>query len=106
MCERYVMPEAALAEQEFGVARRWWKFVPSYNVGSSRTIPIVRRHDGETEGVMLHWGLIPEWANLDAAKAYASHISAETVEQSNVTRSAWKQGRRCIVPMFGFYTWQ
>jgi putative SOS response-associated peptidase YedK len=106
MCERYVMPEAAQAEQEFGVLRRWWRFSPSFNVGPQRNVPIVRRHDGEVEGVMLRWGLIPEWAEADAARASVPHVPAETLEHSELTRIAWQRGRRCIVPMFGFYMWQ
>src|SRR5690349_6907203 len=106
MCERYVMPQAELAEQEFGVLRRWWQFSPSFNVGPSRYVPVIRMHDGEIEGVMLRWGLIPEWAEADVSKACAVTASIETVEHAPATRSGWELGRRCIVPMFGFYTWQ
>lgn len=106
MCNRYVMPEPAQVEQEFGVIRPWWKFLPSFNVGPSRNVPIIREHDGEIEGVMLHWGLIPGWAEADASKACAVNASAQMVAHSAVTRDAWEHGRRCIVPMFGFYTWQ
>jgi putative SOS response-associated peptidase YedK len=106
MCDRYVTPEPIQAERELGVVRSWWKFSPSYNVAPSCNVPVVRRHDGEIEGVMLHWGLIPDWAEADAAKACAVHVSAQAAEHSNVTRGAWQRARRCIVPMFGFYTWQ
>lgn len=106
MCERYVMPEAEQAEREFGVARRWWQFSPSFNVGPSRYVPVIRMHDSEVEGVMLRWGLIPDWAEADASKACATTASVATVEHAPATRGAWELGRRCIVPMFGFYTWQ
>jgi putative SOS response-associated peptidase YedK len=106
MCERYVMPEAEQAEQELGVVRRWWRFAPSYNVAPSRYVPVVRMHDGEVEGVMLRWGLIPAWAEGDAGKACAPVVSAASVAHAAPTRGAWEIGRRCIVPMFGFYTWQ
>jgi putative SOS response-associated peptidase YedK len=100
------MPQAEQAEQEFGVARRWWQFSPSFNVGPSRYIPVIRMHDGEVEGVMLRWGLIPDWAEADASKACAINTSLASVEHEPATRGAWQHGRRCIVPMFGFYTWQ
>lgn len=106
MCERYVMPEAEQAEREFGVARRWWQFSPSFNVGPSRYVPVIRMHDSEVEGVMLRWGLIPHWAEADASKACAATASIVAVEHASATRGAWELGRRCIVPMFGFYTWQ
>lgn len=106
MCERYVMPEAEQAEREFAVARRWWQFSPSFNVGPSRYVPVIRMHDSEVEGVMLRWGLIPDWAEADASKACAATASIATVEHASATRGAWDLARRCIVPMFGFYTWQ
>jgi len=100
------MPETEQAETEFGVARRWWRFSPSFNVGPARYVPVVRMHDKEVEGVMLRWGLIPDWAEADAAKACAATASISTVEHAAATRNAWELGRRCIVPMFGFYLWQ
>ncbi|HKU15762.1 MAG TPA: SOS response-associated peptidase [Steroidobacteraceae bacterium] len=106
MFERYVLPEAEQAEREFGVVRRWWQFAPSFNVAPSRYVPVVRTHEDEVEGVMLRWGLIPEWAEADASKACAATASFATLAHSSVTRGAWDLGRRCIVPMFGFYTWQ
>lgn len=106
LCERYVTPEAAPAETEFGVVRRWWQFSPSYNVGPLRCVPVVRMHDGQVEGVMLRWGLIPDWAGGDASKACAVLAPLADVEHASTTRGAWAMGRRCIVPMFGFYTWQ
>lgn len=106
MCNRYVTPEPAQAEREFGVNRDWWKFSPSFNVGPSRNVPVIRKHDDDIEGVMLYWGLIPEWAEADASKACVTHTAARMVSQSTATRSSWERGRRCILPMFGFYTWQ
>lgn len=106
MCERYVTPDAEQAEREFGVARRWWQFSPSFNVGPSRYVPVTRMHDREVEGVMLRWGLIPAWAEADATKACAVTASVAEIEHASATRGAWELGRRCIIPMFGFYTWQ
>jgi putative SOS response-associated peptidase YedK len=100
------MPEAEQAEREFGVVRRWWQFSPSFNVGPSRYVPVIRMHDSEVEGVMLRWGLIPDWAEADATRACAVNASLSTLEHAPATRGAWEQGRRCIIPMFGFYTWQ
>jgi len=106
MCERYVMADAEQAEREFGVVRRWWQFSPSFNVGPSRYVPVIRMHNGQAEGVMLRWDLIPDWAEADAAKACAVTASLAEVEHAAATRGGWELGRRCIVPMFGFYAWQ
>jgi putative SOS response-associated peptidase YedK len=106
MCERYVMADAEQAEREFGVVRRWWQFSPSFNVGPSRYVPVIRMHDGQVEGVMLRWGLIPDWAQADATKACAVTVSSADVEHAAATRGGWELGRRCILPMFGFYAWQ
>jgi putative SOS response-associated peptidase YedK len=106
MCERYVTPDAEHAETEFGVERRWWQFSPSFNVGPSRYVPIIRMHDNQVEGVMLRWGLIPHWAEGDEAKACAVTAPLAEGEHASATRGAWEVGRRCIVPMFGFYAWQ
>jgi len=100
------MADAEQAEREFGVVRRWWQFSPSFNVGPSRYVPVIRMHDGQAEGVMLRWGLIPDWAEADAAKACAVTASLAEVEHAAATRGGWELGRRCIVPMFGFYAWQ
>jgi putative SOS response-associated peptidase YedK len=106
MCERYVMPQVEEAEREFGVVRRWWQFSPSFNVGPARYVPVIRMHEGAVEGVMLRWGLIPDWAEADAAKACAATASITEIEHASTTRGGWELGRRCIVPMFGFYAWQ
>jgi putative SOS response-associated peptidase YedK len=55
---------------------------------------------------MLRWGLIPDWAEADANKACASRACVAEIEHASATRGAWELGRRCIIPMFGFYTWQ
>ncbi|MGH8240724.1 MAG: SOS response-associated peptidase family protein, partial [Steroidobacteraceae bacterium] len=89
MCQRYVTPQAEQAEQEFGVGRRWWQFSPSFNVGPERYVPVIRMHDGQVEGVMLRWGLIPDWAEADAAKACAATTSIADIEHAAATRGAW-----------------
>jgi putative SOS response-associated peptidase YedK len=106
VCDRYVTPEPAQTEREFRVVRPWWKFSPSFNVCPSSYVPVVRKYDDEVEGVMLHWGLIPDWAEADASKGCAASVSAALIERSAVTRGPWKRATRCIVPMFGFYVWQ
>ena len=106
MCERYVIPGQDEVEREFRVAHPWWTFATSFNVSPARNVPVIRLYDGETEGVMLRWGLIPEWAEGDASKGCAAHIPAEAIGASQIARGAWSRAQRCILPAFGFYVWQ
>lgn len=106
MCERYVTPQQAEVEREFRVAQPWWTFTASFNVSPGRNTPVVRLYDGEPEGVMLRWGLIPEWAEGDASKACAAEAPIEAIGASSITSGAWSRKQRCIMPMFGFYVWR
>ncbi len=67
MCERYVLPRQEDAEREFVPAHCWWKFVPSFNVAFPQYVPVLRRHEGAIEGVMMRWGLVPASAEGRAA---------------------------------------
>jgi putative SOS response-associated peptidase YedK len=106
MCERYVIPEQAEVEQEFRPARPWWKFARHFNVAMERSVPVVRKHAGEAEGVMLRWGLIPDWAEGDATKGWTGHAPIFGISESKLLSGAWTRAQRCIVPMSGFYGWQ
>jgi putative SOS response-associated peptidase YedK len=106
VCERYVIPEQSEVEREFRVARPWWQFTASFNVAAGKPVPVLRQHEGSLEGVMLHWGMIPEWAEGDGTKACAAHVSAERVAHDPITRGAWVARRRCILPASGFYMWR
>ena len=106
MCERCVIPDRADAEREFRVAQPWWRFAPSYNVAGGRNVPVIRMHEGQSEGVMLRWGLVPEWAEGDASRGSATHIPGAEIDSVALSRDPWSKGRRCILPVSGFYAWQ
>ena len=106
MCERYVIPDQAQVEREFSVARRWWRFSASFNVATPRYVPAIRLYEGETEGVMLRWGLIPSWAEGRPLERSLIHIEAERVEHAEACRQPWLNSQRCILPFAGFYAWQ
>jgi putative SOS response-associated peptidase YedK len=106
MCDRFVIADQAAIEREFALAHPWWKFSPSFNVATNRNVPVIRMHDRESEGVMMQWGLIPDWAEGDARKACATHAAADEIERSKLFRGAWFRGQRCILPISGFYGWQ
>ena len=106
MCHRYVIPDQADVELEFGLDHCWWRFAASYNVGTTRNVPVIRVHRGESEGVMMRWGLVPAAAEGDASKASITDIAMEEIGQSPPIRDAWWKGQRCILPVAGFYEWQ
>jgi putative SOS response-associated peptidase YedK len=105
MCRRYALADSPTVEREFLPANVWWKFAPHSNIAPGRYVPAIRRHEKMTEGVMMRWGLVPGWAegahNQNPAVAHAHRL-----DKSKFFREPWLEGRRCILPMAGFYIWQ
>jgi putative SOS response-associated peptidase YedK len=95
-----------LAERELTVERKWWRFSASFNVAPARYVPAVRLHGGESEAVMMRWGLTPAWAKEDVSAGQWLRVSGATLEQSPLFRGPWLNGQRCILPFAGFYTWR
>lgn len=80
---------------------------PRYNIAPSQQIATVRLkpEDEKRELAMLHWGLIPFWANDSKTGYRMINARAETVAQKPSFRNAFKK-RRCLVVADGFYEWQ
>lgn len=106
MCERYAVPDQALAERVLGPEYKWWKFPASFNVAPLRYVPAVRLYEGRSEAVMMRWGLIPAWAKGDASAGQWLRLSCGALEGSPLFRGPWLNSRRCILPFAGFYTWR
>lgn len=106
MCERYVLPKQEDAEREFVPAQCWWKFVPSFNVSFPQYVPVLRRHEGAIEGVMMRWGLVPAAAEGKPLANEYGTVDLEWLGQTPDTRDPWLASQRCILPMAGFYVWQ
>ncbi|MDP9082476.1 MAG: SOS response-associated peptidase [Pseudomonadota bacterium] len=106
MCDRYVLPEQIAAEREFLPAQAWWKFAVKYNVAPHQYVPAIRLYDGHTEGLMIRWGLIPSWADGKPTGRRTVHADMARIERSNIFRTPWLSGQRCILPVAGFYVWQ
>lgn len=106
MLERYVIPPQGEVERAFAPARRWWKFAACYNAAPGRNVPALRLHDGETEGVMMRWGLVPAAAEGRAPAYETSGVAPDELLVSVDSREPWLEGRRCILPIAGFYVWQ
>jgi putative SOS response-associated peptidase YedK len=106
MCQRYALPEQAVAEREFLPARAWWKFAARFNVAAQQYVPAIRLHQGQSEGVMMRWGLIPSWAEGKPTSDPAVCAESDQIEGSDLYRAPWLNSQRCILPMAGFYAWQ
>jgi putative SOS response-associated peptidase YedK len=105
MCQRYVLPDQATVEREFMPTRAWWNFAAKYNVAAQQYVPAIRWHDGQSEAVMMRWGLIPSSAEGRASESPLT-VDADGIMDSPIFRTPWLEGQRCILPMSGFYAWQ
>jgi putative SOS response-associated peptidase YedK len=106
MCERYVIPSQDEVEQEVSLRHGWWKFAARFNIGIHQNVPVIRIHAGESEGVMMRWGLIPAWAEGKPPQEKATHADIESMERALLFKESWWQAKRCILPAAGFYVWQ
>jgi putative SOS response-associated peptidase YedK len=106
MCERYVLPDQATAEREFLPTRAWWKFTSRFNVAAQQYVPAIRWHDGQSEAVMMRWGLIPSWAEGRSATPPPAIVELTEIQDSPMFRAPWLNSQRCILPIAGFYAWQ
>ena len=105
MCGRYSTPEQSEAERYFAVHLLRWEFERSYNVAPSQAVPVVRIAEGQREGVMMRWGLVPFFAKGVAPKYSTINARVETIETSACYRGPWRRAQRCILPAAGFYEW-
>jgi putative SOS response-associated peptidase YedK len=106
MCERYALPDQLAAEREFMPAQAWWKFAARFNVAAAQQVPAIRLHDGQSEAVMMRWGLIPSWAEGKPSGTAPICIERERIERSEMHRQPWLNSQRCILPVAGFYAWR
>jgi putative SOS response-associated peptidase YedK len=106
MCGRYVSKTEAAMERAFNLLRVYWQNFESYNVAPSQQVPMIRMNDGEREGMLVRWGLVPFFCRGEPPKYSTINARVETIHTSPAYRGAWKRGQRCIFPVLGFYEWQ
>jgi putative SOS response-associated peptidase YedK len=106
MCERYVLPAQTDAEREFEPAQRWWKFASNFNVSFPQYVPVIRAHQGVTEGVMMRWGLVPPEAEGVPLPDERPVFEFEQLGSTPESRDPWLNSQRCIIPVAGFYGWK
>lgn len=77
---------------------------PRYNIAPSQDVAAVRQVGNERQMVLLHWGLIPFWAEDPKIGYRTLNARAETAHKAPAFRAAFR-GRRCLIPANGFFEW-
>jgi len=78
-----------------------------WNIAPTAMMAVVRRspETGERHLGMLRWGLVPAWSSQGTTRYATFNARAETIATAPSFRGAWKAGRRCLVPVDGYYEW-
>jgi len=106
MCGRYTLktPVETLAER-FELDEYPSSISASYNIAPTQGVATVIAEDGKRKLEMLHWGLIPSWADDPSVGNRMINARGETVSTKPSFRKAFKN-HRCPVLADGFYEWQ
>jgi putative SOS response-associated peptidase YedK len=80
---------------------------PHYNFAPAQVVPTLLRPapDSGRQFRLLHWGLIPSWAEDPRIGNRLINARAETVATKPIFRRAFRE-RRCLILADGFYQWQ
>ena len=108
MCGRFT------ATVEFTDIRVRWnldcdlpEYTPRFNIApeTSPNIPVIVRHKGGNECRLMHWGLIPHWADDPSIGNRMINARAETLTELSSFKLLVDR-HRCIIPADGFYEWR
>ncbi len=107
MCGRYTLTTSIEALRRlFAFEGAPLNLQPRWNMAPTQAAPVVRlAGDGSREFRMLHWGLVPYWAEDTSLQSHMINARGETVHDKPAFKQAFRQ-RRCLVPADGFYEWQ
>ena len=79
---------------------------PRYNIAPTQGVVAIRRDAGGIRRAgLLHWGLVPSFAEDQGAGNRMINARAETVARKPAFREPFRK-RRCLVPADGFYEWR
>src|SRR6059058_4124666 len=105
MCGRYTVRSIQPVAELFGIALPP-EFQPRFNIAPTQDVPVVRAAEGGgRRAELLHWGLVPRWAEDPSVGNRMINARAETVATKPAYREALVR-RRCIVPADAFYEWK
>ena len=106
MCGRYTLT-VSLPDlvDVFDVPPPAFHYGPRYNIAPTQDAPVVAQDSRGRRMGLLHWGLVPSWAQDPGMGGRLINARSETVAQKPAFRQAFR-GRRCLVPADGFYEWK
>lgn len=79
-------------------------FAPNYNTAPTHTVPILRHQESVVVVDPMQWGLVPSWSKDPSVGSKMINARSETITEKPSFRQS-VPGRRCIIPMSGFYEW-
>lgn len=79
-------------------------FAVNYNTAPTHTVPILRHEESVVVVDPMQWGLVPSWSKDPTVGSKLINARSETITEKPSFRQS-VPGRRCIIPMSGFYEW-
>ena len=79
-------------------------FASNYNTAPTHTVPILRHEESVVVVDPMQWGLVPSWSKDPTVGSKMINARSETITEKPSFRQS-VPGRRCIIPMSGFYEW-
>jgi len=79
-------------------------FATNYNTAPTHTVPVLRHEESVVVVDPMQWGLVPSWSKDPSVGSKMINARSETITEKPSFRQS-VPGRRCIIPMTGFYEW-
>lgn len=79
-------------------------FAANYNTAPTHTVRILRHEESVVVVDPMQWGLVPSWSKDPTVGSKMINARSETITEKPSFRQS-VPGRRCIIPMSGFYEW-
>jgi putative SOS response-associated peptidase YedK len=105
MCGRFGLTRPdRLKLERFGLGGAQ-NLAPRFNIAPGTDVFAVRERQGVREACVLHWGLVPWWADDPGIGARMANARSDTAFVKPAFRDAMRH-RRCLIPADVFYEWQ
>jgi putative SOS response-associated peptidase YedK len=106
VCGRYTLTAVPARVAEHFALESAAELRPRWNVAPGQAVAAVLRAEPHgRELAMLHWGLVPRWAESPAFGARTINARVESAAERPAFREAFRE-RRCLVPADGVYEWR
>ena len=101
----YEMTEALVAaSMTFANGIEAKLFDANYNTAPTHVVQILRHEESVVVIDPMQWGLVPAWSKDPSVGSKMINARSETITEKPSFRQS-VPGRRCIIPMSGFYEW-